>query len=67
MKVSKETDKRDTRKAQQRYIDQPGQWVDTTPKALKARQDKGFKALAASVKKRESEKQSTKQAAKKAK
>ena len=44
MKVSKETDKRDTRKAQQRYIDQPGQWVDTTPKALKARQDKGFDA-----------------------
>lgn len=62
MKVSKEVDKRDTRKAQQRYVDQPGQWMDTTPKALKARQDKGFKALAASMKKRESKKQAPKKA-----
>ena len=53
MNVSKEAEKRDTRKAQQRYIDQPGQWTDTTSKALKARQDKGLKALAASMKKRE--------------
>ena len=60
MKVSKEADTRDARKAQQRYVDQPGQWIDTTPKALKARQDKGLKALAESMKKREA-----KQAAKK--
>lgn len=51
MKVSKEKDERDTRKGLQRYMDQPGQWIDTTPKAVKARQDKAFKALAASMKK----------------
>ena len=51
MKVSKEKDERDTRKGLQRYMDQPGQWIDTTPKALKARQDKALKELAASMKK----------------
>lgn len=62
MKVSKEMDQRDTQKARQRYIDQPGQWIDTTPKALKERQDKGFKSLAASMAKREAAKRTTKKA-----
>ncbi|MBQ7372880.1 MAG: hypothetical protein IJW67_13560 [Blautia sp.] len=51
MKVTKEMEKNDTRKAQQRYMDQPGQWVDTTPKAVKERRDKELKALGESLKK----------------
>ena len=53
MKVSKKMDRQDEIKGQQRYVDQPGQWIDTTPKALKARQDKGLKALMQSIEKRE--------------
>lgn len=56
MKVSKAQDERDTRKALQRYVDQPGQWVNTTPKALMARQEKGLKALAESMNKQEAKK-----------
>ncbi len=50
--VTAKQDKQDTIKGQQRYVDQPGQWVDTTPKAVKARQDKALKAFAASVNKK---------------
>ena len=56
MKVSKEAEKRDTEKAKQRYVDHPGQWVDTTPKAVRARKDKMLESLAASMKKRNSAK-----------
>ena len=53
MKVSKKMDRQDEIKGQQRYVDQPGQWIDTTPKALKAKQDKALKALKQSIEKRE--------------
>ena len=35
------------RKAQQRFIDQPGQWVDDTPKSVKERQEKAWKEFQA--------------------
>ena len=56
MAGSKANDRREEIKARQRYVDQPGQWVDETPKAVKARQDKALKALMASMKKSESKK-----------
>lgn len=35
----------DERKARARYIDQPGQWTDVTPKSVKKRQDKAWTEL----------------------
>lgn len=52
MGVTKKSDRQDEIKGQKRYIDQPGQWVDTTPKAVKARRDKGMKSLKISMDKR---------------
>ena len=44
-----EKNKRDTSgKANMRFVDQPGQWVDTTPKSVKARQQKAWERLMAS-------------------
>lgn len=56
MKVTKKAEKQDEIKAQKRYVDQPGQWIDTTPKAVKARQDKALKALKTSMDKRQAKK-----------
>jgi len=35
----------DERKAVMRFVDQPGQWIDTTPPEVKARQAKALKEL----------------------
>ena len=32
-------------KARKRFIDQPGQWVDTTPASVKKRQEKAWQEL----------------------
>lgn len=37
--------KGDAAKARQRFVDQPGQWVDTTPASVKKRQEKAWKEL----------------------
>ena len=42
----------DERKARARYIDQPGQWVDITPKNVKKQQKKAWDALFAMDKKK---------------
>ena len=39
------------REALQRYVDQPGQWVDRTPPDLKRRQHKAMEELVESLKK----------------
>ena len=36
----------DTRKGRGRFVDQPGQWIDTTPKSVKAKQAKAWERLA---------------------
>ena len=41
--------KNDDAKARQRFVDQPGQWVDTTPASVKKRQEKAWKELIASM------------------
>lgn len=46
------TKKNDEKKAQKRYVDQPGQWVDRTPASTKKKQAKAWKALEASMKKK---------------
>ena len=43
--------KNDDAKARQRFVDQPGQWVDTTPASVKKRQEKAWKELLASMEK----------------
>lgn len=35
----------DERKARGRFVDQPGQWIDRTPKSVKKRRDAEFKKL----------------------
>lgn len=35
----------DEAKARKRYVDQPGQWIDTTPASVKKRQEKAWKEL----------------------
>ncbi len=37
--------KNDAAKARQRFVDQPGQWVDTTPASVKKRQEKAWQEL----------------------
>lgn len=49
MATRKNASKNDERKAMQRYVDQPGQWIDTTPPDVKARQAKAMRALEASL------------------
>ncbi len=44
--------KNDATKARKRYVDQPGQWVDTTPASVKKKNAKAWKALEASLKKK---------------
>ena len=40
----------DERKARGRFVDQPGQWVDKTPKSVKKRQASAWKKLEKSMK-----------------
>ena len=40
--ANKDTEK----KARGRFVDQPGQWVSTTPKGVKAKQQDGWNRLA---------------------
>ena len=49
MATRKTPPKNDETKGLARYVDQPGQWVDTTPAAVKKRQDKGWAAFEASL------------------
>lgn len=60
MKVSKEADRRDTEQGLKRYVDQPGQWKDVTPKAVKERSDKMLASLAKSIEKRKAKEAATK-------
>ena len=41
----KRAEQLDERRARQRYVDQPGQWVDTTPPEVKKRREAGVKKL----------------------
>ena len=41
----------DERKARARYVDQPGQWQDTTSASVKKKRAAGLKALSDSMKK----------------
>lgn len=50
--ATKKTNKNDEKKARARYVDQPGQWVDTTPASLKKKQAKEFKKLEGMMKKK---------------
>lgn len=45
-------DARDEVKAQQRFFDQPGQWISTTPASVKKRQQVELKKLQAMMKKK---------------
>lgn len=56
--ASKQAD--DERKSAKRYLDQPGQWVDTTPADVKARQAKEWKKLDQMLKSSKKPKKSTK-------
>ena len=49
MATKKTGPKNDERAAMKRYVDQPGQWVDTTPARLKAQQRKAMDQLMASL------------------
>lgn len=49
MATRKTAPKNDEQRAMQRYVDQPWQWVDTTPASVKKRQAKGWAALEASL------------------
>ena len=42
----------DNRKAKGRFMDQPGQWVNKTPKSTMKRRAKAFTALEKSMKKK---------------
>lgn len=44
--------KNDEVKARQRFVDQPGQWVDTTPASVKKRQEKAWQELFATMEKK---------------
>lgn len=50
----------DERKAVMRFVDQPGQWIDTTPPEVKARQAKAFKELEKMMKEDKKAKKTTK-------
>lgn len=51
--------KNDDTKARQRFVDQPGQWVDTTPASVKKRQAKAWQELFASMEKKPTAKPTT--------
>lgn len=40
----------DARKGQARYVDQKGQWINTTPASVKRRQNKEWKKLESMMK-----------------
>ena len=42
--------KNDDRAATKRFVDQPGQWIDTTPASVKKRQEKAWQKLQAMLK-----------------
>ena len=44
--------KNDEVKARQRFVDQPGQWVDTTPISVKKRQAKAWQEFNAMMEKK---------------
>ena len=50
MAIRRTAPKRDERDALRRYVDQPGQRIDTTPAGLKAQQAKAMQQLRASLK-----------------
>ena len=52
MATKKTSNKNDERKARARYVDQPGQYVDITPKSVKKRQAAAWKALEKGAKKK---------------
>lgn len=43
--MSKSNASADAKRGQKRFVDQPGQWRDITPKSVKARQAKDWKKL----------------------
>lgn len=43
--MAKDKQREDERKARARYIDQPGQWIDTTPENVKKKQEKAWAKL----------------------
>ena len=45
MTTKKAAPENDELKAMERYVDQPGQWVDVTPESVKRRQQKGWEKL----------------------
>lgn len=49
MAAKKSPPKNDERRALQRYVDQPGQRIDTTPESVKRQQAKAWAALEASL------------------
>lgn len=49
MATRKTAPKNDERDAMNRYVDQPGQWIDTTPASVKRKNDKAWAALEASL------------------
>ena len=53
-KVRNEKD--DERKARGRFVDQKGQWIDTTPASVKKRQDKAWAELHESLKAKKTKK-----------
>lgn len=54
MATKKRSAKSDEIAGRQRYVDQPGQWRDITPKAIKKKQNKAWKDLEKKVAKRKS-------------
>ena len=50
MSTSKSKYAEDARKARGRFVDQPGQWSDKTPKSVKKKQAAAWKKLEKSMK-----------------
>lgn len=49
MATKRTAPKNDEQKAMQRYVDQPGQWIDTTPASVKRKNAKAMAELMASL------------------
>lgn len=49
--ATKPSEKLDAQRGQKRFLDQPGQWRDVTPKSVKKRQSREWRKLAAMMKK----------------
>lgn len=45
MATRKPSERADAKKGQKRFVDQPGQWRDATPSALKKKKAKGWAEL----------------------